>query len=97
MKMITLYVGNDNEAGKVRTLVRFPPGVEAAEAFTTFTHAGDGVWVNHSAEAGPRWIAGEDEELVNALAAHYGCEVRLPLPGGERNEFPEEVEIINES
>jgi len=95
--MITLYAGNDNATGKVRTLSRFPDGVDAAEAFITFTHPGDGIWVNHSDEPSPRWIAGYDEELVNALAAHYGCEVREPLPGGERNEFPEEVEIINES
>lgn len=95
--MTTVYLGNENESGKVRTTIRLPEGIGLADALVTITHPGDGVWVNHtSADAegnhpAPNWVASEDDALASLLAEHYGIQVREPLPTGERNEFPEEV------
>lgn len=97
--MTTIYLGNENESGKVRTTVRLPEELSLSEAFTTITDAGDGVWVNHAPRdedrnaLAPNWVATDDEALANLLSSHYGAEVRTPLPEGERNEFPEEVNI----
>lgn len=93
--MTTVYLGNENESGMVRTTVRLPEDIGLADAFVTITHAGDGVWVNHSSEGiAPNWVASDDGALASLLAEHYGIETREPLPTGERNEFPEEVEIV---
>jgi hypothetical protein len=92
--MTTVYLGNENESGKVRTTIRLPEGIGLADALVTITHPGDGVWVNHSQETAPNWVASEDEALASLVAEHYGIEVRDPLPAGERNEFPEEVEFV---
>lgn len=39
-----------------------------------------GAWAAHSA-ADPAWVEGDDGALVEAVAAHFGCEVGCPDNG----------------
>jgi hypothetical protein len=63
--------------GNFRTQIDFPEGISLVEAFTNVT-AGDGVWANHSFgdDSKPAWVACDDPNLANLIAAEYGCEVR---------------------
>lgn len=76
---------------KTRTTVRLPrQGWTHDEHVTAVTDAADGVWKNHSEAAAPLWVASDDSELADAIAARFGgVEVRKPLPQGERDEFDE--------
>lgn len=96
---LMVYLGNrdaitTNEAGKrvaakgkLRTDVELPDGTSVGEALRVIT-AADGVWANHAAEgAKPAWVASDSPGLAAVLAEHFGCEVRDPIPDGERGEF----------
>lgn len=56
-----------------------PPDWSFAEAFNSLVGP-NGVWEWHSTEP-PTWVAGDDPVLVQAIAAHYGCEIH-DLPDG---------------
>ena len=55
------------------------------EMLKTITDPG-GVWVSHSPDPAPAWVASDDADLAKALGRHYGVPVRPPLPQGERGE-----------
>lgn len=93
--MAKIYLGNVHDGNNVATAVQTPEGVNTAEAFVTITDQGDGVWVNHSSEPAPRWVASDDADLAALLGQHYQVEVREFLPDVENNDFPgQEVEPI---
>lgn len=70
--------------GKRATIVNFPDDYSLGQCLRALTD-GDGVINNHFASgAKPAWVAGDDETLVDLLAAEFGgIEVRpLELEGG---------------
>lgn len=65
--------------GKRCTTVNIPAGTSTIEALVTIT-TGNGVWVNHSDDDAPAWVASTDPRLASLLGEHYGCEVRDYAP-----------------
>lgn len=86
--MSTVHLGNLNAVavqpdgqrvplGAQVTTVSIPDSYTLDEKVRTVTHA-DGVWGAHSNDPGPVWVECDDENLLGALAQHYGCSVGRP-------------------
>lgn len=86
--MSTVHLGNANAVavqpdgqrvplGEQVTTVAIPDSYTLDEKVRTVTHA-DGVWGAHSNDPGPAWVECDDEDLLGALAQHYGCPIGRP-------------------
>jgi len=75
---------------KSRVEVVFPVGTRIGEAFASVVHP-SGVWANQSPDAAPVWAASDNQLLARLVGEHWQCEVRDPLPEGERGEHADRV------
>lgn len=65
------------EGRKITTWQTWDGIYSTQELMRTISHPEEGFWPRHSPNP-PLWVESEDQELAEAISAHYGCPIGRP-------------------